>query len=94
MGKHVYVTVYVTTREYGGAEEGGWWYNWTEVYHSMLIGKKKRRHVQRVLREAKEYAESLDDGTEYWRVNHRGHYFAVVETTQGSKASKKKPIYC
>ena len=29
-----YVTVYEVTRHYGGAEEGGWWYNWYEPVHT------------------------------------------------------------
>lgn len=25
-----YLSVYATTRHYGGPEEGGWWFNWDE----------------------------------------------------------------
>ena len=27
-GDFCVITLYLTTREYGGPEEGGWWYNW------------------------------------------------------------------
>lgn len=27
----IYIVVTSTTREYGGPEEGGWWYNWTVI---------------------------------------------------------------
>lgn len=92
--KHTYITIYVTTREYGGPEEGGWWYNWTEIDCYLLVGKKKRYKLPKLIEEAKQYAESMDDGTEYWRTSHNGHYFVVVEHNLGSKASKTRPIYC
>lgn len=33
----MHLTVYNTTRHYGGPEEGGWWYNWTNVRYSLPI---------------------------------------------------------
>jgi hypothetical protein len=30
----LWVTVYTVTRHYGGAEEGGWWYNWYTAQES------------------------------------------------------------
>ena len=34
-GDSCVITLYLTTREYGGPEEGGWWYNWN--HHRMSI---------------------------------------------------------
>lgn len=34
-GDFCVVTLYLTTRHYGGPEEGGWWYNWD--HHRMSI---------------------------------------------------------
>jgi hypothetical protein len=31
----IYITVYRVTREYGGPEEGGWWYDAGEVLESI-----------------------------------------------------------
>ena len=92
--KHLYITVYCTSLQYGGPEEGGWWYEWTEVDCSMLLGRKKRRHFKRLLREAQEYANWQDDGPDLWRSTNQGHYYVVVEHRRGSRASKERPYYC
>jgi len=91
--KHLYVTVYHEEQRYGGPEEGGWWYDWTEVDKSWLIARDKRRNFKKILRMAKEYAEFWTDG-DYYSVNSTGRYFVVVEHIKGSKASKERPYYC
>ena len=34
-GDFCVITLYLTTREYGGPEEGGWWYNWDDNHTSI-----------------------------------------------------------
>ena len=83
--KHLYITVYTTEQVYGGPEEGGWWYDWTEVDNYMLLGKDKRRKLRRVMLQAQEYADSLP---------YRYCAEVVVEHDLGSLASKERPYYC
>jgi hypothetical protein len=94
MKKHLYITVYHQYRAYGGPEEGGWWYDWTEVDCHLLVGRDKRHKLPRLLREARAYADSMNDGLPYYSVNSNGRYVVVVESTLGSLASKERPCYC
>lgn len=49
--KEIYIVVFSTTREYGGPEEGGWWYNWTSIEQTQKVyGWKK---ALQCVREAK-----------------------------------------
>ena len=36
-----YVNVYEVTRHYGGAEEGGWWFDWWECVEIVPINKER-----------------------------------------------------
>lgn len=36
----VFVNIYEITRHYGGAEEGGWYYNWDECIESIPVKNK------------------------------------------------------
>lgn len=51
-GKPVYVSLYETSRNYGGPEEGGWWYTSYTLDHSEEFNN---------LEEARAYADKLRD---------------------------------
>jgi hypothetical protein len=36
----VFVNIYTITRHYGGPEEGGWWYNWSECREVIPVQNK------------------------------------------------------
>lgn len=50
--KDRFITVYRITREYGGHEEGGWWYNWHEAIETVHIprrwSKKPNQHWNQI----------------------------------------------
>jgi len=47
-----FITVYQITRHLGGAEEGGWWYNWYEPIETIHIprrwAKKPNRYWDKI----------------------------------------------
>lgn len=45
------VSVYATTRHYGGPEEGGWWYDWYELVETRRVdGPADEEEARRELR--------------------------------------------
>jgi hypothetical protein len=87
----VYVSVYSVTREYGGPEEGGWWYNWTT--HLLSIPCLYRDH--------RKVIEDLDKGD--LKGMNRGDIYSVfggqsiryyIEYIPGTQASRVQPRYC
>jgi len=73
--RNIYVTVYAITRNYGGPQEGGWWWNayWvdsTHCYgHSRKSMGKARRSFDKARKEASDYSwgniYSAAGGVEY-----------------------------
>jgi hypothetical protein len=56
-----YINVYEVSSEYGGPEEGGWWYNYYEPIKSIPVRGSKSRKIKSTFRKAcKEY---FRDGT-------------------------------
>ncbi len=47
----IFVNVYMVTREYGGSEEGGWWYNDYECIESVKTDKKSAQETKEILEE-------------------------------------------
>ncbi len=87
--KIVYVSAYEVTRQYGGAEEGGWWYNWLDLVETTAS----------LRRDADEVVETLKA-----RHQHRavGDIYSVlggvaiqvdIEDESGESQSKERPHY-
>lgn len=55
MSGYKYVNVYEVTREYGGPEEGGWWYNDYECIYTEKVEKEQAEKTKNKLRA--EYGE-------------------------------------
>ena len=53
--KPVYVSIYETSRAYGGPEEGGWWYTESHLQNSKKFYDRE---------EAEKFAEALENGIE------------------------------
>lgn len=51
--KPTYVAVVAISRHYGGSEEGGWWYDWSDIeeVHRFDNPKRARRIARRLQRE-------------------------------------------
>ncbi|EJW14063.1 hypothetical protein M5X00_26415 [Paenibacillus alvei] len=47
----VWVNVYTITREYGGAEEGGWYYDWRKLSDSQLCKYEDAENIEASMRE-------------------------------------------
>ena len=90
--------VYEITREYGGPEEGGWWYSrHTEIF----TGKPATYRLAK--KALKVYLETID---EPFTITFRNHNAMGVETPEksllivihsnehGSLATLEKPFYC
>lgn len=86
-----YINVYCVTREYGGPEEGGWWYN---AYH----------YVKGYKYTTPQDAEAdLDRITKEWSGESSGNinsvlggelYVAYLENRYAESATKERPYYC
>jgi hypothetical protein len=91
----IYIAVQGTSRCYGGPEEGGWWYNWTETEEVFKVWTM--RAALRKLRELREeylpprfsiYSAANRGEEEYsFVITHDPSYFVERESTE-------RPTYC
>lgn len=60
--KQVFVAVVSISRHFGGREEGGWWYDWTNVEEAWVFDnpRRARRFARRLEREEARYAPRHD----------------------------------
>jgi len=91
-----FVTAYATTRHYGGAEEGGWWYNWDECLETKSIPPCDDESMKAVL------ISIAEQWCEEYAHEHHGDIYSVLggsevwfalEYHAGEKASKETPRY-
>ena len=86
-----WVTVYFVDRNYGGPEEGGWWYDWYELTKSIPASSEEDGKAKMVeLR--KEYPFNSN---ELSSVNGEGTYQIYVESAEekGDMVSTERPHY-
>lgn len=86
-----YVNIYEVDREYGGPEEGGWWFTSGTLVHSEeLVGTHEAREARLAALES-EYPYSGDSGL----VNYDGGDFHIyVEDAPGaSYFPEERPRY-
>jgi len=87
-----YVNVYMTNKEYGGPEEGGWWYDVGEVisstkYHSKMEAEKQKLNMQ-------EYCNTMNFGKhEPSSVLCEGWYTVWVEDEPAKNFPERVPHY-
>jgi hypothetical protein len=90
----IYVAVQEVTRHYGGPEEGGWWYNWTEtvdVYQAW-----NARDALAMLRELKDEYQDPRYGIYSCANRGEGEYHFVIAHDPSfwtEHESTKRPIY-
>lgn len=86
---NVWVNVYNTERCYGGAEEGGWWYDWTELVDSKFCTIEEADNI--VAEMHKEHGEGEGDISSVlggYEVDIR------IEAIKGESKSTERPYYC
>ena len=85
----VYVNVYSITRELGGSEEGGWYFNWYECIECVPVKYKRAQEMRELLE--KEY-ENYPIGNIYSVLGGRG-LLVYIETERAASETKERPIY-
>lgn len=85
----VFVNVYSITRHYGGAEEGGWWYNITECIETIPVRNKNSETMYEwALNEYKDHAY----GDIYSVLGGRKIEVSIEGSPKGSE-NLERPIY-
>lgn len=87
--KIVYVNVYSVTREYGGPEEGGWWFNWYKCIECAPVKEKNADLMQEEME--KEY-EGIKHGNIY-SVLGGTDLEVLIESKRCASETREKPIY-
>ena len=91
-----FVTAYTTSRHYGGAEEGGWWYDWHDCLESRPIPPCRPEDLRAVL------ASVVEEWSEAHEFHHQGDRFSVLggsdlwitlEHYAGESQSDERPRY-
>ncbi len=87
--KIVYVSAYEVTRQYGGAEEGGWWYNWLDLVETTPSLRRDADGVVETLK-ARHQHRAVGD---IWSVLGGVEVSVIVEDESGENQSKERPHY-
>ena len=84
----VFVTLYEVSREYGGPEEGGWWYNWLTPVKSIRCRRSQSEATQnRLYKSARE-----EYGADRWSGRLKGATI-MEENVSGEYETKRRPYY-
>jgi hypothetical protein len=85
----VWVNVYSITREYGGPEEGGWWYNWYSLVEAKQVPVEKADETKSELE--KEY-DWINEGNIY-SVLGGSLLNVIIEDAEGQSTSRVTSHY-
>ena len=86
-----YANVYELDRDYGGGEEGGWWYD-----IAIPIKSVKCRTLRGAIRKLKKLAIEYPDNAEFPLhsvVYNGGHYSYQIETEPAKAKPESQPHY-
>lgn len=88
-----FINVYEVTRRYGGAEEGGWYYNYMDCVEVYNVGKLGLAKMLNLLAEVRKKYEEMSYGNIY---SVRGGllYEVMLETSPGESQTLERPYYC
>jgi hypothetical protein len=84
-----YANIYLEDRAYGGAEEGGWWYNYREPCVSIKV--RSRREAETVLKRLTKKRYSNKGLKPIWSVNSIGQYRDRIERKPAERESDYAP---
>lgn len=85
----VYVNVYSVTREYGGPEEGGWWYNALNCEHSEWVPIEEAEQTKKDLREEFKGAERGD----IYSARGGVEIVILIEEKQAQSETRERPAW-
>lgn len=93
-----YVNVYEMTMQYGGCEEGGWWWDLCVPISSSGFSsqrKKRQKMWKKYIREvAKVKQMNKDLRYGYTSVLGGVQYFVCIEDHPGKVSPEERPYYC
>lgn len=89
-----FASIYFLTREYGGPEEGGWWYNNYAMVHSFDLRGMDKGVADRLCDSVDEYYFELHvDDVPLSSVSSRGQHVVLWEKEQGENETTERPRY-
>jgi hypothetical protein len=92
-GYPAFVTAYFINREYGGPEEGGWWYNSSTLIESVQVSTPEEAY-KKVIELFEKYREEYnDDKYELSSVMSQGKLSVLTEKIKGENQNTEKPVY-
>lgn len=91
---HVYLNCYMVRREYGGAEEGGWWFDAGEPVESVRYANMKEASAAMAEFEKKWNQANIDeDYIDIGSVRSNGEYQVRMEYKFAEAYPTEKPHY-
>ncbi len=87
--KLCFVNVYEVTREYGGPEEGGWWYNWYECLEIFPVREENAEQVKEFLLKGYSFIKEGD----IYSVRGGTDLAVYIEDKPAESESRKRPHY-
>lgn len=90
------VSVYAVSRNYGGPEEGGWWYDWYELAEAALVVHSAHGQCRVEVCKARQAAKYEPEQPAYSRFSVLGNdpeFHVVVEDWVGEHQSIERPRY-
>jgi hypothetical protein len=91
-GEIAFFNVYTTVRLYGGPEEGGWYYNYTNLEFCVPFLYENEETLKLMIKAHEERIKELPRGDIY-SVNGGQNAFIMIEKTAGESASTEHPHY-
>ncbi len=89
-----YLTVYFVTREYGGPEEGGWYYDRYVKKFSFYTGGMSESDEDVLFSSLEAWSDSVNDGKpRLHSVSSRGEYWIIREEESGALETTERPRY-
>lgn len=92
----MYVNIYLVNRQYGGPEEGGWWYDVGQAIETWTVrkGRRRARRLRRMLRKAQRKCRARNRGRKpLHSVLCEGIFEAYQENMPASDFPKHRPHF-
>jgi hypothetical protein len=83
-----FVNAYHVTREYGGPEEGGWWYDSREVLESVPIPDRGEKEADRIADHLSVVYAHKNDPQPLSNVHSGGKLLVVIERKPGQDTER------